>query len=152
MLEVSNNVEKNNWRVKNRTSLEVTGYPPPDARWRRHGAAQCARPGLKRSRCWAGGPAPRHSGPPCWPQQCAAASASSCHGHWRPPSVSEAPGRPPASTDHVWLGWCNLWWEKDCDSAACTSLQDATARCRGVSHLLSLAFTRAPREHTLVLI
>lgn len=25
-----------------------------------------------------------------------------------------------------------------------TSLQDATARCRGVSHLLSLAFTLAP--------
>lgn len=28
-----------------------------------------------------------------------------------------------------------------------TSLLDATARCRGVSHILSLALTRAPTEY-----
>lgn len=122
---------------------------PQDGRWRLRGAEQSGLLCLTRWRCWAEGRGLRHSAQPCSLRRCEAASASSCPWHLHQQSVSATPGRPPARICQRIFRLCT---QSACDGVnylgtvqrVHTSLQDATARCRGVSHLLSLAFTLAP--------
>lgn len=128
--------------------LQVASIPQ-DGRWRLHGAAQSGLPCLTRSHYWAEGPGLRHSAQPCSLRRCEAASASSCLWRLHPQSVSATPGRPPAN---IFERIFRIWTQSLCERVSylvtvkhvLTSLQEATARCRGVSHLLSLAFTLAP--------
>lgn len=132
--------------------LQVASIPQ-DGRWRLRGAAQSGLLCLTRSRCWAEGRGLRHSAQPCSLRRCEVASASSCPGRSRLQSASATPGRPPAATFKRIFG---IWTQSLCERASyletatrvLTSLQEATARCRGVSHLLSLAFTLAPTIET----
>lgn len=127
---------------------------PPSDRWRPHGAEQFGLLGQIHSHYWGGGRGLRHSELPCWLRRCEAASASSCLWRSRLQSVSAKSGPPPAGKTYVTVDimlnsdtslaeWKRMH-DKGPEEHLPTSQQEATALCRGVSHLLSLAFTLAP--------